>query len=209
MAQISFSSHEISAATTTKSEASQPVPKRTKTISGGEPRHFQGPLFPVMRRNATLPPPQRPADLRVSVAAEEAPIAMSDRDWVYPSFLVPHAPKRVSSDARRADKSSSTAASEAKPDEAQAKKKVKSATGRASISSASTSIRVAASRIWKPKFLVCQLANLRSVLRCLFELLLQSSFAKLMILFPCIAAYMHLYSICNICIIFASKSCKT
>ena len=48
-----------------------PVPnRRTKTIAGRDAHHFQGPLFPE-RRNAILPPLQRPSDLHVSIAAED------------------------------------------------------------------------------------------------------------------------------------------
>ena len=52
-------------------DETMPVPnRRTKTIAGRDAHHFQGPLFPE-RRNAILPPPQRPYDLHVSIAAED------------------------------------------------------------------------------------------------------------------------------------------
>lgn len=70
-----------------------PLLKKSRTIN--DDVHFPGPLFPAVRRVSTLPP-QRPSDLRVSVD-NDGPANQgnfSDRDWFYPSFVVPHAPKR-------------------------------------------------------------------------------------------------------------------
>ncbi|PON48776.1 POLLUX ion channel [Parasponia andersonii] len=113
MGESDESSEEKRKAATRKSERA-PVPKRSKTITGEthHHQHFAGPLFPAMRRNATLPP-QRPttADLRVSTThnSDESPPStslgdLSNRDWFYPSFIVPQSfkrpPKLSSSDSR-------------------------------------------------------------------------------------------------------------
>ncbi|KAL5567346.1 hypothetical protein UlMin_030510 [Ulmus minor] len=89
-----------------KKSESPPVLKRTKTITGDTPASFAS-HFPAFRRNATLPP-NRPFDLRVSVNNNDEASSnadLSNRDWFYPSFVVPHAPKRAqklnSSDSRR------------------------------------------------------------------------------------------------------------
>lgn len=166
-----------------KKSESPPLPKRSKTIAGGTGTgdahpHFPGPLFPVMRRNATLPLPphhlhqQPPTDLRVftgnnhsysngdDASAGGAGSNLNNRDWFYPSFMVPLAPKRggtttmlASSDSRVDKKPRRIATPEAKPEVE--KKNVKVATSRASsISSARDSIRFKATMIWKPRFLV-------------------------------------------------------
>lgn len=161
-----------------KKSESPPLPKRSKTIASGAHPHFPGPLFPVMRRNATLPLPphhqhqQPPTDLRVFTgnnhsynngdyaSAGGAASNLNNRDWFYPSFMVPLAPKRggtnttlASSDSRVDKKPRWIATPEAKPEVE--KKNVKVATSRASsISSARGSIRFKATMIWKPKFLL-------------------------------------------------------
>lgn len=105
-----------SSSSSSKSESERPpLLKRSRTISDGARTatpHFPGPLFPAVRRVSTIsswtPSQQRPSDLRVSVDDNDPPSSssssassslshrgdFSDRDWVYPSFVVPHASKR-------------------------------------------------------------------------------------------------------------------
>ncbi|XVE48574.1 hypothetical protein DITRI_Ditri01bG0012300 [Diplodiscus trichospermus] len=87
-----------------------PVLKKFKTISPDDPRptpHFPGPLFPAVRRVTSLPPS---SDRRSSFDTDasskhnsgsnvtsinlnnvDVVNSLSDRDWMYPSFLGPHA----------------------------------------------------------------------------------------------------------------------
>lgn len=105
-----------SSSSSSKSEFERPpLLKRSRTISDGTRTatpHFPGPLFPAVRRVSTIssstPSLLRPSDLRVSVDDSDPPSSssssassslshhgdFSDRDWVYPSFVVPHASKR-------------------------------------------------------------------------------------------------------------------
>ncbi|PPD77164.1 hypothetical protein GOBAR_DD25883 [Gossypium barbadense] len=83
-----------------------PVLKKFKPIEPDDPRptpHFPGPLFPAVRRVTSLPPNRRAsfdtdADKPSSVGDVTASNlnnidvvnSLSDRDWMYPSFLGPH-----------------------------------------------------------------------------------------------------------------------
>ncbi|KDP42433.1 hypothetical protein JCGZ_00230 [Jatropha curcas] len=106
--------------TSTKKAEWPPLLKKSKTTISGD-THFPGPLFPTVRRVSAAPPsppllPQLP-DLRVSVRNEDASPAhssgnnitdgsLSDRDWVFPSFLGPHvAGNRVALKGRRGSSS--------------------------------------------------------------------------------------------------------
>lgn len=163
-----------------KKSESPPLPKRSKTLPGpgADHPHFPGPLFPAMRRNATLPPPQhqhqlRLPDLRIYTGNNNnndddaaAAANLNNRDWFYPSFMVPLAPKRggpAPFDSRvgpaahgkvAVDKPQRIAASEAKPEVEKKKVNVVASRPPSSISSARDSIRLKASRLLKPKFLV-------------------------------------------------------
>ncbi|XVF09657.1 hypothetical protein REPUB_Repub07fG0113400 [Reevesia pubescens] len=88
-----------------------PVLKKFKTISSEDPRptpHFPGPLFPAVRRVTSLPPSSsdRHASVYTDVSASKHSSgsnvtntnlnnvdgnSLSDRDWLYPPFLGPHA----------------------------------------------------------------------------------------------------------------------
>lgn len=73
-----------------RNEESLPQLKKSRTITGDEATPiFPGPLFPAVRRNAS--------DQR----------DFSERDWVFPSFVLPQNPsKRSSSNKHRAASSS-------------------------------------------------------------------------------------------------------
>ncbi|GMI74380.1 hypothetical protein like AT5G49960 [Hibiscus trionum] len=78
-----------------------PVLKKFKSVAPDDPRptpHFPGPLFPAVRRVTSLPPSRASdasADSQGNVAASclnnvDVVSSLSDRDWMYPSFLGPH-----------------------------------------------------------------------------------------------------------------------
>lgn len=78
-----------------------PLLKKSKTISSDDGRstpHFPGPLLPAVRRVSTLPPPSS-SDLNADVPTTTVNhidfTKLSDRDWMFPSFLGPHAASRV------------------------------------------------------------------------------------------------------------------
>lgn len=86
-----------------------PVLKKFKAIEPDDPRptpHFPGPLFPAVRRVTSLPPSSnrrasfdtdadKPSSVGDVTASNLNNIdvvnSLSDRDWMYPSFLGPHA----------------------------------------------------------------------------------------------------------------------
>lgn len=69
-----------------KPEVSPPLLKKSRTISTDDPDppppHFPGPLFPAVRRTAASPPPP--------ISLSDQRFGVSDRDYVYPSFLGPY-----------------------------------------------------------------------------------------------------------------------
>lgn len=103
-----------------------PVLKKFKTIQPGDPQptaHFPGPLFPAVRRVTSLPPF---SDRRASIDTDssgknssgsnvnstnlnniDVANSLSDRDWMYPSFLGPHAARNRVVTVKAASKSPS------------------------------------------------------------------------------------------------------
>ncbi|KAL8114754.1 putative ion channel SYM8 isoform X2 [Apium graveolens] len=73
-----------------KPEVRPPLLKKSRTISTDDtpPTHFPGPLFPAVRRISTSPPP--PIPLPSSTTFSDQRFGVSDRDYVYPSFLGPY-----------------------------------------------------------------------------------------------------------------------
>ncbi|KAA8536575.1 hypothetical protein F0562_029053 [Nyssa sinensis] len=72
---------------------SRPLLKKSKTISDdSRTPHFPGPLFPAVRRISTSPPSShRSSDSDTNDPLANHGIGFSDRDWMFPSFLGPHA----------------------------------------------------------------------------------------------------------------------
>lgn len=75
--------------------------KKSRTITGEDATPiFPGPLFPAVRRISTIPsshnwPPNRHQSIASNAAADHRDF--SDRDWVFPSFVLPqNASKRSS-----------------------------------------------------------------------------------------------------------------
>ncbi|XP_059648221.1 ion channel POLLUX isoform X2 [Cornus florida] len=88
-----------------------PLLKKFKTIP--DDTQFPGPLFPAVRRISTSPPSShRSSDSEGSIAADPLAnngVGFSDRDWLFPSFLGPHAArKRVSVKASKSLKHESS-----------------------------------------------------------------------------------------------------
>ncbi|KAK6254136.1 hypothetical protein QUC31_015856 [Theobroma cacao] len=110
-----------------------PVLKKFKTISPDDPRptpHFHGPLFPAVRRVTSLP---SSSDRRCSVDADASAKNssgsnvcnnlnnvdvnnLSNRDWMYPPFLGPHAARNRVVTVKAASKSPSPGSAERLPD---------------------------------------------------------------------------------------------
>ena len=117
-----------------------PVLKKFKTISPDDPRptpHFPGPLFPAVRRITGLPPS---SDRRASIETDastkhssgsnvtssnlnniDVVNSLSDRDWMYPSFLGPHAARNRVVTVKTAPKSPSQGGEERLVDGVQGK----------------------------------------------------------------------------------------
>ncbi|XP_057502797.1 ion channel DMI1-like isoform X2 [Actinidia eriantha] len=78
-------------------KSERPLLKKSKTVSDdSRTAHFPGPLFSAVRRVSASPPPTPPAieSHAASVAGDSfgnQNLVFSDRDWMYPSFLGPHA----------------------------------------------------------------------------------------------------------------------
>ncbi|KAL4281516.1 hypothetical protein GQ457_03G000740 [Hibiscus cannabinus] len=75
-----------------------PVLKKFKTVAPDNPRptpHFPGPLFPAVRRVTSLPPSSDHSSEGNAAASSlnnvDVVNSLSGRDWMYPSFLGPHA----------------------------------------------------------------------------------------------------------------------
>ncbi|XP_062026105.1 ion channel DMI1 isoform X2 [Rosa rugosa] len=103
---------------------SPPQLKKSRTISGDDATPiFPGPLFPAVRRISTIPsshnwpPPDRHAS---TTAADHRDF--SDRDWVFPSFVLPQNPSKRSS-KKHASSDASTASQLAGATEAAAERK--------------------------------------------------------------------------------------
>ncbi|XP_022762781.1 ion channel DMI1-like isoform X2 [Durio zibethinus] len=117
-----------------------PVLKKFKTISTDDPRptpHFPGPLFPAVRRVTSLPPS---SDRRSSIDTDASAVkhssgnnvtttgnlnidvnSLSDRDWMYPSFLGPHVARNRVVTVKAAPKSPSRGGGERLVDGVQGK----------------------------------------------------------------------------------------
>ncbi|GFY90735.1 hypothetical protein Acr_07g0009320 [Actinidia rufa] len=79
------------------SKSERPLLKKSKTLSDDSRNaHFPGSLFPASRRVSASPPPTPPSfeSHAASVGGDSfgnQNLVFSDRDWMYPSFLGPHA----------------------------------------------------------------------------------------------------------------------